>query len=376
MVRKPYHVRYFNARGQGLAEYIIVTILVALIILAGIKLFGSSVGNKFKNASAELSTMKDADKTSTSAEREVRPGGGAEKIDVNTLDSGTAAGGGTDQAADPVAKLRPEGVGLSGQNFFPDTGLSWIGLVVIGVIAGLIAVAIVFRDQDGKDKKHKTTKRGKAAKKEAGQAMVEFVLISITFLFVLLGLIQLAMILNTQSLVRYAAFNAARSGIVHGGDLDKMREAARISLLAVFPKHGRADHRRGLMDNYLAARETDNDPSLTYANKAITEVKILNKQGLTTGQVVTFDDPIEQKKAILTIQVTHWYQLVIPLVNRMIFHLYNLFQSNSYQADNLDYYSAQTNKLRRSGSYQDIEYRIPLVSHYTMRLQSDYVHED
>ena len=65
---------------------------------------------------------------------------------------------------------------------------------------------------------------------EQGQGMVEFVIIAITMLFTILGVLQMALVLNAYTLVRYAAYNAARAGIVHGGNLDQMKEAERISL--------------------------------------------------------------------------------------------------------------------------------------------------
>lgn len=45
-------------RGQGLAEYIIIVILVAIIVLVGVKLFGKSVINQFNNATGEIDDLK------------------------------------------------------------------------------------------------------------------------------------------------------------------------------------------------------------------------------------------------------------------------------------------------------------------------------
>lgn len=205
---------------------------------------------------------------------------------------------------------------------------------------------------------------------EGGQAIVEFTFIAITFLFVILGVIQLAMVLNAYSMVRYAAYNAARAAIVHGGSPEKMREAARLSLVATFPRHGVADQRRGYMENYYAARDTDHVAGLKYFGKPITSVAVVNHD---CGGVVTFDDPADSDRGLITVQVVHQYQLVIPMVNRMVFWLYHLMDSGgSYGGQSLDYIAQQTDKERRGGEFYHIEYRIPLVAHYTMRLQSDY----
>ena len=46
--------------GQGMAEYIIIVILVAIIVLVGIRLFGKSIINQFNNATEEIDTLEDA----------------------------------------------------------------------------------------------------------------------------------------------------------------------------------------------------------------------------------------------------------------------------------------------------------------------------
>ena len=48
-----------NERGQGMAEYIIIVILVAIIVLVAVRLFGKSVTNQFENATNEINTLKE-----------------------------------------------------------------------------------------------------------------------------------------------------------------------------------------------------------------------------------------------------------------------------------------------------------------------------
>lgn len=45
-------------RGQGLAEYIIIVILVAIIVLVAVRFFGESVFNQFENATNEIDTLQ------------------------------------------------------------------------------------------------------------------------------------------------------------------------------------------------------------------------------------------------------------------------------------------------------------------------------
>ncbi len=46
-----------NERGQGLAEYIIIVILVAIIVLVAVRLFGRSVFNQFGNATGQVDDL-------------------------------------------------------------------------------------------------------------------------------------------------------------------------------------------------------------------------------------------------------------------------------------------------------------------------------
>lgn len=206
---------------------------------------------------------------------------------------------------------------------------------------------------------------------ESGQAMVEFVLAAITFLFVILGVIQLALFLNAKSLVQYAAYNAARAAAVHGGNREKMEEAARLSLIAIFPRHGRADTAAGFTDNYLGAVASDKLPGLTYFNfdEPITSAKIVN---IPCGSTVTFDDVTQSSDALITVQVVHHYELIIPLVNRIVFLVRKRVKTGGgYHGESIDTLAAAADKERRTGTFRDVEFRIPIVAHYTTRMQSD-----
>lgn len=47
-----------NERGQGLAEYIIIVILVAIIVLVAVRLFGRSIFNQFGNATTSVDDLE------------------------------------------------------------------------------------------------------------------------------------------------------------------------------------------------------------------------------------------------------------------------------------------------------------------------------
>ena len=368
-----------------MAEYIIIVLLVGIIVIFAIRYFGGSLFGQFRNATQEINTAQTSSKDRGSIDSSVGPKAGAnpppgsvansasdpaqdKQAKESRISSGTPSSGGIDSQ---VEELRggvgdPSGAKPIDEIRINTSTLITLAVVVVG-LGILIFVATMRKKKDGKKSKKK--KKVKLTGEE-GQAMVEFVLSAITFFFVILGVMQLAMVLNAYSLVRYAAYNAARAAIVHGGDQDKMEEAARLSLLATFPSHGRADPPRGVYENYAGAKATDKIPVLTFFNEPITKVELVRRPG--SDGVVTFDDPKDTKKAIITVKVTHLYEMVIPLVNRIIFRVFMMIkQGGGYDGSTVDQLAAGTDKERRSGVLKDKEFRIPLVGVYTMRMQSD-----
>ncbi|MDY7229431.1 TadE/TadG family type IV pilus assembly protein [Hyalangium rubrum] len=74
--------------------------------------------------------------------------------------------------------------------------------------------------------------------RESGQAAVEAALIMPLMVFMTLGIIQLTMIQHAKLMTEYAAYQAARAGIVWNGNNERMHDAAIVALL---PTMGRTD---------------------------------------------------------------------------------------------------------------------------------------
>jgi hypothetical protein len=66
---------------------------------------------------------------------------------------------------------------------------------------------------------------------DRGQALVESAIVMPLMVFLILGVVQLTMIQHARIMTEYAAYNAARAGIVWNGDPWVMENAAIISLI-------------------------------------------------------------------------------------------------------------------------------------------------
>jgi hypothetical protein len=75
-------------------------------------------------------------------------------------------------------------------------------------------------------------------RRESGQVAVESALIMPLMIFMTLGIIQLTMIQHAKLMTEYAAYQAARAGIVWNGNNERMHDAA---IMALLPTMGRTD---------------------------------------------------------------------------------------------------------------------------------------
>lgn len=89
---------------------------------------------------------------------------------------------------------------------------------------------------------------------QSGQAAVESALVLPLMVFLGLGLLQLTLMQQAKLMTEYAAYCAARSGIVWNGNTERMRDAALVALL---PTLGRTDTPPELARTWTRARLQD-----------------------------------------------------------------------------------------------------------------------
>jgi len=152
---------------------------------------------------------------------------------------------------------------------------------------------------------------------------VEAALVLPAMIFLILCAIQLTQIQQARLLAEYAAFNAARAGIVHSGDPEPMEKAA---LLSVVPSAGRTDDFTALAKT-LVALEAKN-AVLKKFGVPIVRVFVhgprkadFAKYGAhLNGREIDFDDvrPGATEATLLEIQVRYLYEMRVPFANKII----------------------------------------------------------
>ncbi|QSQ25042.1 pilus assembly protein [Pyxidicoccus parkwayensis] len=215
-----------------------------------------------------------------------------------------------------------------------------------------------------------------ASRAQSGQAAVEAAMIMPLSVFMALGIIQLTMMQHAKLMTEYAAYQAARAGIVWNGNNERMHDAAIVALLPTmgatndignlaktFALHTAYDHAMRAL-NFGGGRvpRTVNGSNLfgmirvdTISPAYFTPIDTLWK--LRSGynwKELDFDgadsfpevpslennirkffnlpepddtELVYRKSTRLTIRLRYWYQLRVPFANWIIF--YSWFASNA-----------------------------------------------
>src|SRR3954468_22643195 len=158
---------------------------------------------------------------------------------------------------------------------------------------------------------------------ESGQAIVEAAFVLPAMIFLILCAIQLAQIQQARLLAEYAAFNAARAGIVHSGDPEVMHDAALLSLL---PSAGRTDNFENLGKTLLKLKAADTvltalaTPRVRVFVHGPKQADFAKYGAHLNGREIDFDDvrPGATEATLLEIQVRYLYEMHVPFANKLI----------------------------------------------------------
>ncbi len=158
---------------------------------------------------------------------------------------------------------------------------------------------------------------------EDGQAVVEAAIVLPAMVFLLLLALQLTQLQQARILGEYAAFAAARAGIVMDGDPARMKQAA---TLAVLSGSGQFDGVSAIARTFLRLQAED----AVLRPFGLEQVRVYVHNPVAPdfarwgrhldGQEIDFDDvrPGATEATLLSLQIRWLYELKVPFANRMI----------------------------------------------------------
>jgi hypothetical protein len=165
---------------------------------------------------------------------------------------------------------------------------------------------------------------------EEGQAIVEAAFVLPAMVFLLLLTIQLTQLQQARIMCEYAAFAAARTGIVQNGNNGAsngfdgpMHDAA---VLAVLPTFGRADSWTELLKTQVKFRAQD----AILRRLGLSQVRVFVWNPIRSdfgrlgqhlgGQEIDFDDvrPAAADATLLSLQVRYLFEMRVPFANWLI----------------------------------------------------------
>ncbi|RKH66246.1 TadE family protein [Corallococcus aberystwythensis] len=259
---------------------------------------------------------------------------------------------------------------------------------------------------------------------ESGQALVESALVIPVMVFLILGILQLGMLHHARLMTEYAAYRAARAGIVNHADCEIMEKAAFAAVLPTLgpPKAGDIDGNKigGRVDTLIRVAKVHD--AYTVGNQAAVNqrysgvdlerlrVEVLNPKrsqlaGLFStygshmgGRELDYDDVRDAQVIeanLLTVRVTYFYEMRIPFANWQLHAFYMGREALNGLAMRGPNFTTQkvnggslTQHLEDQGASQDDDHQkirdlasgnvfaIPVIATYSMRMQSNLLNND
>ncbi|MBN8471813.1 pilus assembly protein [Corallococcus exiguus] len=252
---------------------------------------------------------------------------------------------------------------------------------------------------------------------ESGQVLVESALVIPVMVFLILGILQLGMLHHARLMTEYAAYRAARAGIVNSGDCEIMKKAAYAAVLPTLgpPKASASGDLQGRVDTlinvakvhdaYTVGSQAAQNQRFQQVDLERVRVEVTNprRSQLPTlfssygshmqGLELDYDD-IRNAQVIeanlLTVRITYFYEMRIPFANWQLHAFYMGREAlNGLAMRGVNFTTQKVNggsltdHLEDAGAGQSPDHKkirtladsnvfaIPVVATYSMRMQSN-----
>jgi len=215
--------------------------------------------------------------------------------------------------------------------------------------------------------------RNRRRREQRGQSMVETAIVMPLFVFLLLGIIQLALMHQARSMTKYAAFRAARTGSLNNGNHNKMEREAFEVVKPLLELRNR--------DNMRHIRVQVCSPSRQMLQQARNAQALPNASN--TNDNFSFDYPLPPSQTnlearILAVQVTFYYPMIIPFANSIIHTIYNgqrttsdVLRMGRDTATAIETRARNTSDADRASMANLAPFVVPIRANYALPIQSD-----
>ncbi|GMU60149.1 MAG: hypothetical protein AMXMBFR34_19120 [Myxococcaceae bacterium] len=210
------------------------------------------------------------------------------------------------------------------------------------------------------------------------------------FVFLILGMLQLGLMHQARVLTKYAAYKAVRVGSIHNAKKAAMEKAALAVLLPMSGRRAGQSFFKASPGDFASswAKAKSMDQANSDSSKLL-DLTICNPTGSYTDD---FDNPAgalgrdaddwqQANRGRLSIQLTFYYQLVIPFVNGVLWHI--VAGTEKTELMRTLRLSPKTPKWMASGSGRTVHsfsgpananiYILPIRASWSMRMQSNYL---
>lgn len=223
-----------------------------------------------------------------------------------------------------------------------------------------------------------------------GNALVESAIVLPLWILLFLCILQLALLGRARLLAEYAAFRAARAGIVWGGDPERMQRAAIHTLQSTAcpsrleaAREGCARAAEGGGAAALEALSADAHLGFPGAHVHILSPHWPSHAPLFDlgGEELDFDrvdiEPARLDATLLSIRLHYFFELKIPFADAILWKAWMAIADPSAAEEEIHRGPSPRlshrafEAMRRTGE-EGRAYFVPLVGHATLRMQSNF----
>lgn len=227
--------------------------------------------------------------------------------------------------------------------------------------------------------------------RQRGQALAEYIYVFPILALLILGAIQFGFIYQAKATLNYATFAATRQGALNNGSMSAIVDGLVSGMMPLFTHSSSTGGQR----NFDLLKDAWKRSNSQMTDRKLTSIAIVNPtkaalgayKGLSdSGNEIPNDNlmyrPTDitgggmniQDANLLKVRVTYCYRLIVPILNKLIFHLAIDPPDAPGEIETAPDLLASTGGNSRTLPCTGIddEYRIPITSEAVVRMQTPF----